>query len=146
MFIHINRLSWFPGLDKLFFRLFVSFFIFQEKCIFQVNITNFMFCVLFCHSESLIKLISIRQIFNHGINQIHLQQHFHPLLWTQCLCPLFSQFASFFIRTIKFATSDSIFPQIMRFIHFDTSMPMPCFDVMLFTHFVITLSFQSLCN
>jgi len=54
-----------------------------------MDVAYFVFGVLFCHFEGFIEFVSVTQVFDHCVNEVHLQKHLHSCLWTQVLSPMF---------------------------------------------------------
>ena len=129
VFVHLHHFRRFSRLNEVVLSLLVPFLILQKERVFQVNVLDFMLGVLIRHFERLVKLVSIAQILDNRVDQIHPQQHFHAVFLPEGLSPLFRQLAGLFIGAVQFAASNRVLPLPVRFVHLNRAVPCAGFNV-----------------
>lgn len=110
VFIHVNTLSWLSRLDEVLFGLLVTPLVLQEAGVLHMHVLELVLGVLVGHLEGLIEFVTIAQVFDQSIYEVHLQQHLHAGLWTQGFCPLLGELTGLLVTPEQLTTSDGLLP------------------------------------
>ena len=88
--VHVNSLWSLTSFDEMVFSLFVSLLVLQFKSILKMNVSDLVFSISICHFKCLIELVSVREVLNNSIHQVHFQKHLHSNIRAQSLSPSLS--------------------------------------------------------
>jgi hypothetical protein len=142
--VHLHGLRGLAGLDEVVLGLFVPFFVLQKEGVFQVNVLDFVLRVLIGHFEGLVELVSVAQVLDNRVDQVHPQQHLHSVFLAERLGPLLRELAGLLVRAVQLAAPHGVLPLPVRLEHLHGAVPRAGLDVMMLGQLVVALSFELL--